>query len=117
VEPADVKEISGYARSTPLLRRPARPPIERARYPIVDAHNHLFGDTTAEEMIAIMDAVGVETFINVTGNCLLPVESGGYAIRQVRRLYDVRVRPLGRFRPLLGARRREGVRRPLPPAA
>jgi predicted TIM-barrel fold metal-dependent hydrolase len=74
--------IAADSRSTPLPRQSARPPIGRARYPVVDAHNHLFGDTTAEEMIAIMDAVGVETFINVTGNCVLPFESGGYAIRR-----------------------------------
>jgi hypothetical protein len=63
--------------------------VERARFPVVDAHNHLFGDLRADEMIAVMDAAGVETFVNVTGNCSLPIEAGGYAIRR---------RPFAEFR-------------------
>ncbi len=65
----------------PLLRRPAHVP-QKARFPVIDAHNHLFADMPADEMVAIMDAVGVRVFVNVTGNCSLPLEQGGYTIRR-----------------------------------
>jgi hypothetical protein len=77
-----------YPHAPPLLRRPAHVP-RAARFPVIDAHNHLFGDPTAEEMIAVMDATGVRTFLNATGNCSLPIEGGGYAIRR---------RPFSEFR-------------------
>jgi predicted TIM-barrel fold metal-dependent hydrolase len=64
-----------------LLRRPANVP-EKARFPVIDAHNHLFADMPAQEMTAVMDAVGVRIFLNVTGNCALPFDEKGYAIRR-----------------------------------
>ena len=64
-----------------LLRRPAHVPV-KARFPVIDAHNHLFADMTAKEMTAVMDAVGVQTFVNVTGNCALPFDEKGYTIRR-----------------------------------
>ena len=39
-----------------LLKVAAHIP-ERARFPVVDAHNHLFGDVPAEQLIEMMDAV------------------------------------------------------------
>jgi hypothetical protein len=72
---------SDYPRARPLLRRPAHVP-QRACGPVIDAHNHLFGDPSAEEMIAVMDATGVATFLNATGNTCMPIEAGGYAIRR-----------------------------------
>jgi predicted TIM-barrel fold metal-dependent hydrolase len=64
----------------PLLRRPETV-IERARYPVIDAHNHLFGDVPALGMLAEMDAAGVELFVNVTGNVSMPFGVGGYSIK------------------------------------
>ncbi|HUT90056.1 MAG TPA: amidohydrolase family protein [Thermoguttaceae bacterium] len=53
---------------------------ERARFPVVDAHNHLFGDLPPEKLIEIMDAVGVRVWVNVTGNVTLPLENNTYTI-------------------------------------
>ena len=61
--------------------RPAHIP-EKARFPVIDAHNHLFADMPAEEMTRIMDAVGVRVFLNLTGNCALPFDDKGYTIRR-----------------------------------
>jgi predicted TIM-barrel fold metal-dependent hydrolase len=73
----------------PLLRRPRHIP-EKARFPVIDAHNHLFADMPAEQMVSVMDAVGVRIFLNVTGNCSLPFDEKGYTIR--RRGLDVYTR-------------------------
>ncbi len=70
----------------PLLSRPAHVP-ERAKFPVIDAHNHLFADMPAADMLAVMDAVGVKLFMNVTGNCAMPFDDKGYTIR--RRDFDV----------------------------
>lgn len=53
---------------------------ETARFPVVDAHNHLFGDLSAEELIEVMDAVGLKVWVNVTGNATLPLENSSYTI-------------------------------------
>jgi hypothetical protein len=53
---------------------------QRARFPVVDAHNHLFGELPAEKLVAVMDAVGVETWVNVTGNTTLPLVNNTYSI-------------------------------------
>jgi predicted TIM-barrel fold metal-dependent hydrolase len=73
-----------------LLRRPAHIP-EKARFPVIDAHNHLFADMPAGEMTSVMDAVGVRIFVNLTGNCALPFDDKGYTIRR-RDLGDYRRR-------------------------
>ncbi len=62
-----------------LLHLPDNTP-RRARFPVIDAHNHLFGDLPAREMIADMDEAGVEIFVNVTGNVRLPYDEKGYTI-------------------------------------
>ncbi len=61
------------------LRGTAHVP-ERAKFPVIDAHNHLFGDSSPEELLAAMDQVGVRTFVNVTGNSTLPYENNCYTI-------------------------------------
>jgi predicted TIM-barrel fold metal-dependent hydrolase len=87
------------ARPRVLLKRPTHIP-EKARFPVIDAHNHLFADMPADEMTHIMDAVGVKVFLNLTGNCALPFDDKGYTIR--RRDFDdyrtrwMKARP-GRF--------------------
>ena len=53
---------------------------QQARFPVVDAHNHMFGDLPAEKLIEIMDAVGVRVWLNVTGNVTLPLENNTYTI-------------------------------------
>jgi predicted TIM-barrel fold metal-dependent hydrolase len=68
-----------------LLKRPDNTP-ERAKFPVIDAHNHLFGDPSPEEMLAVMDAVGVRTFVNVTGNVGMPLVDNCYTIE--RREFD-----------------------------
>lgn len=64
-----------------LLKHPDNTP-ERARFPVVDAHNHLFGEMPADEMCRIMDKAGIHSFINVTGNATLPYENNCYTIRR-----------------------------------
>jgi hypothetical protein len=64
-----------------LLAVPTHTP-ERARFPVIDAHNHLFGDVPSEEMLEVMDRVGVSVFVNVTGNTRLPFDNRGYSIER-----------------------------------
>lgn len=62
-----------------LLSVPSHVP-ERARFPVIDAHNHLFGEMPAEKLIEVMDAVGVQVWVNVTGNTTLPLVGNTYTI-------------------------------------
>lgn len=62
-----------------LLRVPAHVP-QRARFPVIDAHNHLFGDLAPERLIEIMDAVGVRAWLNVTGNTVMHLVENTYTI-------------------------------------
>jgi len=64
-----------------LLALPSHAP-EQGRYPVIDAHNHLFGDPPAAEIVQAMDACGVRLFLNVTGNASLPFDEKGYTIRR-----------------------------------
>jgi predicted TIM-barrel fold metal-dependent hydrolase len=68
-------------RPTPLLKRPAHIPA-KARFPAVDAHNHIFEDLPARDLVAVMDQVGVQTFVNLSGNCTIPSNADGYTIRR-----------------------------------
>ncbi len=60
-----------------MLKRPRHVP-QRAQFPVVDAHNHLFTETKPEEMIREMDQAGVHVFINVTGNTRFTFVHSGY---------------------------------------
>jgi predicted TIM-barrel fold metal-dependent hydrolase len=53
---------------------------EKPRFPVIDAHNHLFGDLPAEQLIGVMDAAGVRLWLNVTGNVTMPLENNTYTI-------------------------------------
>jgi predicted TIM-barrel fold metal-dependent hydrolase len=53
---------------------------QKARFPVIDAHNHLFGELPPEKLIEMMDAVGVRLWVNVTGNTTLPLENNTYTI-------------------------------------
>ncbi len=76
----------GQTQPAPLLVRPDNTPAQ-ACFPAIDAHNHLFGDGAAAEIVAAMDAAGVRTFINVTGNATLPYAGNCYTI--VRRPFAI----------------------------
>jgi len=65
----------------PLLKRQSNTP-DRAKFPVIDAHNHLFGDYSPDQMVAVMDQVGVRTFVNVTGNAILPYVNNTYTIQK-----------------------------------
>lgn len=60
---------------------------EKPRFPVIDAHNHLFGDLSAEQLVAAMDAAGVRLWLNVTGNVTMPLVNNTYTI--ARRRFDV----------------------------
>lgn len=51
----------------------------RARFPVIDAHNHLWGNWTDAERIAkVMDDVGVLAYCDLTANTILTWKAGGY---------------------------------------
>jgi predicted TIM-barrel fold metal-dependent hydrolase len=62
-----------------LLKVAAHVP-EKPRFPVIDAHNHLFGELPAEKLIEVMDAAGVRVWVNVTGNTTMPLENNTYTI-------------------------------------
>lgn len=62
-----------------LLKRPDNTP-ERPRFPVIDAHNHLFGELPPDDLIRVMDAVGVRVWVNVTGNTTMPIDNNTYTI-------------------------------------
>jgi hypothetical protein len=66
-------------RPTCLLKVASHVP-QRARFPVIDAHNHIFGELPAETLIELMDAVGIETWVNVTGNATMPLVNNAYNI-------------------------------------
>ncbi|MHC4403333.1 MAG: amidohydrolase family protein [Planctomycetota bacterium] len=76
--PRDEVLLKDY-RPRCLLEVPAHVP-PKARFPVIDAHNHLFGDLEAEQLIEVMDAVGVQVWVNVTGNVTLPLENNTYTL-------------------------------------
>jgi len=83
----------------PMLKRPDNTP-EKAKFPVIDAHNHLFGDLPPDEMLKVMDEVGVRTFVNVTGNATLPLKNNCYTIerREIDSYIAAYVKPYpGRF--------------------
>lgn len=51
------------------------------RYPVIDAHNHLWGRwDNAEQTVRVMDACGVRIYADLTANISISLEGGGYAI-------------------------------------
>ena len=46
------EHLAGEYKPRSLLKLPEHIP-ERARFPVIDAHNHLFGDVPAAEMIEV----------------------------------------------------------------
>ena len=65
-----------------MLKRTEQTP-EKARFPVIDFHNHLFGTTNCEKLLQVMDEVGVSVFNNVTGNAVLPYVDNTYTIERL----------------------------------
>jgi predicted TIM-barrel fold metal-dependent hydrolase len=57
-----------------------RTPIEKAACPVIDAHNHLWGNWQVAKVIKTMDAVGVASYCDLTGNVKIEFSGGGYSI-------------------------------------
>jgi predicted TIM-barrel fold metal-dependent hydrolase len=54
--------------------------IEKAAFPVIDAHNHLWGNWQVEKVIETMDKVGVVSYCDLTGNVHIEFSKGGYVI-------------------------------------
>ena len=54
--------------------------IHKAAYPVIDAHNHLWGNRNPSQIIKTMDETGVVSFCDLTGNVSLEFSNGGYVI-------------------------------------
>jgi predicted TIM-barrel fold metal-dependent hydrolase len=56
-------------------------PIRQARFPVIDAHNHLWGNWAAlENVVKVMDEAGVVIYCDLTSNVSLAWGGGGYMI-------------------------------------
>jgi predicted TIM-barrel fold metal-dependent hydrolase len=75
-----LKPQSGTVQPKILLKRTEHV-VERAKFPVIDAHNHLFEEKDPDELVQIMDEVGIQTFINVTGNTQFHFVDSGYTYR------------------------------------
>ncbi|MBN2294856.1 MAG: amidohydrolase family protein [Pirellulales bacterium] len=53
---------------------------QRPKFPTIDAHNHLFGAEPAEHIVEVMDQVGVDLWLNVSGNVTMPLVNNTYTI-------------------------------------
>jgi predicted TIM-barrel fold metal-dependent hydrolase len=53
----------------------------KAKFPVVDAHNHLWGNwSSVSEILEVMNDVGVESYCDLTGNVSLEMRDGGYVV-------------------------------------
>lgn len=64
-----------------MLKTEDHTPV-KPRFPVIDAHNHLFGDPDPAEIVRVMDETGVLCFLNVTGNVSMPFEENCYTIQR-----------------------------------
>lgn len=55
-------------------------PITRAAFPVIDAHNHLWGNWAVEDVVKTMDEAGVSGYCDVTGNVRIEFAEGGYSV-------------------------------------
>ncbi len=51
---------------------------DKAAFPVIDAHNHLWGNWQVDKVIRTMDSTGVISFCDVTGNVRIEFGGGGY---------------------------------------
>jgi len=54
--------------------------IGKAAFPVIDAHNHLWGNWQVERVLKTMDEVGVISYCDLTGNVHIEFAEGGYVI-------------------------------------
>ena len=54
--------------------------ITKAAYPVIDAHNHLWGNWQVDRIITTMDEVGVVSYCDLTANVKIEFAGGGYII-------------------------------------
>ena len=58
---------------------------ERARFPVIDAHNHLWANwRSVPRVVEVMDAVGVRAYGDLTANISLSWADGGYVFKPGR---------------------------------
>jgi len=55
--------------------------IEKAAFPVIDAHNHLWGNYRIDQVIETMNTLGVACYSDLTGNVRIEFSEGGYTIR------------------------------------
>ncbi len=65
-------------KKTLVVSNPTK--IEKAAFPVIDAHNHLWGNYQIESVIETMDTVGVACYSDLTGNVHIEFSGGGYVI-------------------------------------
>ena len=63
------------------LFQPSHTP-HKAKFPAIDAHNHLWGDWQVDKIAATMDQVGVISYCDLTANVRISFEDGGYNVRK-----------------------------------
>jgi len=54
----------------------------KATFPVIDAHNHLWGKWELDKTSAVMNEVGVVSLCDVTANARIEFANGGYVIKQ-----------------------------------
>lgn len=62
-----------------VLKTPVNIPL-KPRFPVIDAHNHLFAEMPPDKMVDVMDACGVKSFMNVSANITLPYNGKEFSI-------------------------------------
>jgi predicted TIM-barrel fold metal-dependent hydrolase len=55
--------------------------ISKPAYPVIDAHNHLWGNWQDGKVIETLDEVGVVSYCDLTGNVRIEFSGGGYQIQ------------------------------------
>ncbi len=54
---------------------------QKAAFPAIDAHNHLWGDWQVEKVVRTMDETGIAGYCDLTSNVHIEFSGGGYVIR------------------------------------
>ncbi len=54
---------------------------QKAAFPAIDAHNHLWGNWNADEIVRVLDDVGVASYCDLTANARIAWADGGYSIQ------------------------------------
>ena len=75
---------------------------EAAAFPVIDAHNHLNGDMSAEELLARMNSANVEAMVLMPRHYRSPGDRGLASDEQAR---DYTQRHPGKFIPFVGGQR------------